>query len=420
MKYILKILSVIFVLSSLVLSQEENQIEAKKSELYNLRTEIAQLEDELSQKSQKEKESFEVLENYNKQAFLINKVINKLRKEEKSLQKEIKGIELKIKSIENEISLLQKNYAKYVVALYKKGSYNELESIVNAESLRQAVIRIEYLRRFSQKRKSDLQELKQKKQELFAEKNKLEIKKKEKSLLVAEKKADENKLKVKLNERKEILSSIKKDKETLQKTIAAKKESQEQVKSLIAKLVEEAERKKREEELRRQRLLASKEGNIVNETDFTSEDNSGFDYALNNSLFSSFAELQGNMPWPLRRGKIVKAFGKNRNEALNTVTINYGVDISSTVDLSVRCVADGIISAIDWLPGYGSVIIVTHKGDYRTVYSHLSEIYVDEADTIRAGNVIAKVGESVEGNILHFEIWNSRENQNPEVWLAKK
>ena len=100
--------------------------------------------------------------------------------------------------------------------------------------------------------------------------------------------------------------------------------------------------------------------------------------------------------------------------------LNYGVDIAASKDLNVKAVSEGVISAIDWIPGYGSVIIVTHKGDFRTVYSHLSEIYVNEGDKVKPGNVIAQVGDSIEGKILHFEIWNSRENQNPELWLTRK
>ena len=137
-----KILFFTLLLSSFLFSQDGDQIEEKKSQLFLLRNEIAQLENELSHKTQKEKESFEALENYNKQAFLLNKVINKLRKEEAILQREITILEKETKSIEEEINLLKDNYAKYVVALYKKGTYNELESIINAESLRQAVVRI--------------------------------------------------------------------------------------------------------------------------------------------------------------------------------------------------------------------------------------------------------------------------------------
>ena len=407
MKTVLKILFLALLLSSYIYSQEEDQIEEKKSQLFQLRNEIAQLENELSQKSQKEKESFEALENYNKQAFLLNKVINKLRKDEAVQQKEINRLRKDIKTIEEEIELLKDNYAKYVIALYKKGSYNELESIVNAESLRQAVVRIHYLRKFSERRKFDLQEFILKKQILFSAKSKMEIEKKKKAILVAEKKSDEKQLKSKLEKRRTVLSSIAKDKAELQKTLNIKKQSQEQIKSLIAKLVEEAERK-------RKLLLASKDGEIVSESEFME------DYSLNTSTFSSFTELKGKMLWPLHNGKIVKEFGQNRNAELKTVTVNYGVDISTKNDLNVRCVAEGIVSAIDWLPGYGSVIIISHKGDYRTVYSHLAEIYVEEGDRIATGKVIAKIGESVDGKVLHFEIWNSRTNQNPEEWLAKK
>ena len=95
-----KILILTLLLSSFLFAQDEDQIDEKKSQLFLLRNEIAQLENELSQKTQKEKESFEALENYNKQAFLLNKVINKLRKEEAIQQNEITNLEKEIKNIE--------------------------------------------------------------------------------------------------------------------------------------------------------------------------------------------------------------------------------------------------------------------------------------------------------------------------------
>lgn len=407
MKLLTKILIVLIAYSSIVFLQEDKKIEESKAKLYQLRTEIKQLEEKLSQKSQMEKESFATLENYNKQAYLLNKVISKLRKDVNAKQRQINKLLKEIKNKEDEINSLKENYAKYVVALYKKGPYNELESVFNAESFRQAVARVEYLKKFSERRKKDLAELKEKKEELSAKKAKLEIEKRQKSLLAAEKESDESQLQKKLIERKKILASIKKDKTELQKNIIAKKEAQKQIKNLITKLVEEAERKRKE------KLLASKEGNIVNET------GTGMEYSLDTREFTSFSALKGKMIWPLYKGKIIKGFGKNRNRELNTVTLNYGVDISSKGDLNVRCVADGIVSAIDWIPGYGSVIIVTHKGDYRTVYSHLAEIFVDEGDKVKTGSVIAKIGESLEGKVLHFEIWSSRENKDPEKWLMR-
>ena len=141
---------------------------------------------------------------------------------------------------------------------------------------------------------------------------------------------------------------------------------------------------------------------------------------MSTSEFSNFSSLKGRLNWPVNKGTIVKRFGENRNSKLNTVTLNYGVDIKTQPDEKVIAVAEGVVSAIDWLPGYGSVIIITHKGDFRTVYSHLSDIYVKEGDKVNLGTALGKVGESIEGNVLHFEIWNSRDKQNPEIWLAKR
>ena len=66
------------------------------------------------------------------------------------------------------------------------------------------------------------------------------------------------------------------------------------------------------------------------------------------------------------------------------------------------------------------LLLVSHQNEYRTVYGHVSEIFVSEGDKIEAGTVLALVDESVDGYVLHFEIWEGRDKQNPENWLAKK
>lgn len=39
---------------------------------------------------------------------------------------------------------------------------------------------------------------------------------------------------------------------------------------------------------------------------------------------------------------------------------------------------------------------------------------------VKPGRAIGKVNESLEGKIPHFEIWNEKNYQNPELWLARK
>ncbi len=403
-----------------IIPQEQEKINLKKNELSDLKDEISRLEEELNKKTEKEKESFEVLENYNKQNYLLRKLIKKLKAGEKAKQIEIDQSNIKIKSIENKIIELRKNYSRYVTAIYKYGSTNELVSLLDAESFEQALLRYKYLKKFSEKRSKDLENYQNSIESLNILKSTLFREKQEKKLLVEQKLSEENGLEAKQREKRKILNAIKNDKTSLKKELDAKRSSEIKIKQMITKLIADAEKKRKEEE-RLSKLNQTSEkpisdNNIVN----ISPSSPKLNPDLNTSELMSFSNLKGKLNWPVLNGKIVRKYGENVNDVLNTVTLNYGVDIEASSDLNVKAVAEGIVSAIDWIPGYGSVIIVTHKGDYRTVYSHLSDLYVSEGDKVETGNIIAKVGESLEGDILHFEIWSSRTNQNPESWLVRK
>jgi septal ring factor EnvC (AmiA/AmiB activator) len=390
---------------------QSEDIQQKKSELSEIKTEINKLEQELAAKSAKQKKSFEAVENLNKQNYLINKILGELRKDIIAKEKQITIVEKNIGRTESEIRLLQENYAKYVVAIYKKGKFNELESLFESASLQQAIMRTYYLQVFAEQRERDLVELKNKKEELVQSEALLQKERNEK-LALAKSRDDERKnLIQKLNEKKATLKSIEKNKKELKKLIAAKKESQEKIEGLIIKLVEEENQGKKE-------LLASVD-NSGSENKIRDE-NVSYEYDLSTTSFSSFAEMKGKMNWPLHRGRIIRRFGENRNKSLNTVTLNYGVDIKADKDKNIYCVGEGVVAAIDWLPGYGNVIIISHRDEYRTVYGHVSEIFVSEGDKIKTGMVLALVDEGIAGYVLHFEIWKGRDKQNPEQWLSRK
>jgi septal ring factor EnvC (AmiA/AmiB activator) len=390
---------------------QQSDIQKKESELTSIKSEIKNLEQELNKKSKAEKSSFEAVENLNKQNFLLNKILADLRSEIQKKENEISKTQTNIALTEKEIKALQENYAKYVVAVYKKGRYNELESLFDSESLQQALMRNYYLKAFSHQREKDLIKLQNKKNELAENKALLEKERNAKLLLVKAKDDERSALTQKLKEKKSILNSIRKNKKELNKALTAKKQSQVKMENLIARLIEEEERRKKEQ-------LASIETSS-NKSNEIKEENTGFEYDLSTSSFSTFAGLKGKMIWPLHKGKIIRKYGENKNQILKTVTLNYGIDIKAANDKNVRCVGEGVIAAIDWLPGYGNVVIVSHKDGYRTVYSHLSEIFISEGDKVKSGTVLAVVDEGLDGYVLHFEIWQGREKQNPELWLGK-
>jgi septal ring factor EnvC (AmiA/AmiB activator) len=206
-------------------SFQQEDINRKKVELQNLKDQISSLEKEINNQTKKEKESFTAVENYNKQSYLLNKLISSVRKEENNKQQEIISNQKKIKDIESQIELLQKNYAKYVSAIYKYGKLDEMAAVFDSESFEQAALRVKYLQRFSDKRENDLKEFEESKVKLVALKLHLEKEKKEKALLASQKEKEESGLKVKLNEKQKILKSIRNNKSELKIELQAKKEA---------------------------------------------------------------------------------------------------------------------------------------------------------------------------------------------------
>ncbi len=397
------------IVSSKLYAQQNETISNKQGELDRLKFEIQKLESDLRNTIQKENKAVEVIENFNRQSFLINKVIGTIRQEEKKKEKNIADLEAEIRTYDNKIKSLKAGYAKYVSYIYKYGTENKWAMLLGAGSINEALIRYKYLTRITDNREKVLGSLKATTKKLSDAKTFLVKELDEKRKVVEQKKVEEQELKSKIEKRRQFLSSVKKDKDALYGEIEIKKRSQNEIKKIIAHLIEEEKRK----ELERKKELASVNTKKYNDKEAVKEIKSFTPVSESGSFFS----LKGKLNWPVENGKIIRKFGETKNQNLNTVTLNYGIDIKANENSVVRAVSDGVVSSISWLPGFGSVLILTHRDEYRTVYGHLSEIYVSEGDRVVQGSSIAKILENTDGYVLHFELWSERANQNPEAWL---
>lgn len=394
-------------------AQQSNKLSEKKGELSELKSEIKKLEEEVNLKTQKEMKSIEVIENYNRQKFLLNRVINAIRKEESLKEEQINRIENNIKLIKARIKQLKDNYANYLIYLYKYRREDEFTMIFGSESFNQLLLRYKYLNKISEQREKDLNELKLNEKNLGMNQNALVDELSQKRIIAEQKLAEQIELKQKIERRKIFVASLRNDREALKNEIELKRKAEDEIKRIIANLI--AEEKRKAEALKKERELAK----LKNKPELNIEKTESKIYDYTKSP-STFTKLKGRMHWPVDNGKIIRKFGEQKNTRLNTVTINYGIDIKTSSGKTIVAVSDGIISSINWLPGYGSIVIISHKDDFRTVYGHLSEIFVSEGTKVLTGSPIGTVEEGLEGNILHFEIWDERVNQNPEVWLTKK
>lgn len=131
--------------------------------------------------------------------------------------------------------------------------------------------------------------------------------------------------------------------------------------------------------------------------------------------------LKGALPWPVN-GRVVERFGMVRNRELATVTDNPGIEVETSPDDRVTSVADGKVSSVTWMRGYGNVCIVEHPGAFYSVYAKLGQVDVKTGDEIAANQLIGYPGFDpiAETYRIHFELWSGKTKKNPLEWLRKR
>jgi septal ring factor EnvC (AmiA/AmiB activator) len=135
----------------------------------------------------------------------------------------------------------------------------------------------------------------------------------------------------------------------------------------------------------------------------------------------SFPKLKGQLAWPAE-GRVITKFGRQWNPKLKTTTENPGIDIKGKPGSEVQAVLGGIVTTITFIRGFGTTIIIDHGSGFYTVYSHVTNVQTNQDSQVRAGDVIAYMGDSgsINGSQLHFEIYGQGVKLNPEKWLRKR
>jgi murein DD-endopeptidase MepM/ murein hydrolase activator NlpD len=100
-------------------------------------------------------------------------------------------------------------------------------------------------------------------------------------------------------------------------------------------------------------------------------------------------------------------FGWRLHPLLGTWLMHSGRDLAAPEGTPVVAALTGRVVSSGLAGGYGLAIEIEHDRPLRrTLYGHLSELYVKEGDNVRQGEVIGRVGSTgmSTGPHLHFEL----------------
>ena len=224
--------------------------------------------------------------------------------------------------------------------------------------------------------------------------------------LAEEERAQNEILRTELAEKTTILKGLKSDETRLRKQLKSQRYAQQQLEKRIAAMIAETPESKKE---------------IVK----TRPDRGGLETTRKASNSAShfggmdFSGQKKRLNWPVPRGVIVRKFGKQPHPTLKNIQIeNNGIDIRTRPGSAVKALADGVVTGIEYIPGFRNMIILRH-GEYYSVYAQLESIVVRKGDQVARGSTLGQLAIR-NGNVseLHLQIWKNKTHLNPKDWLV--
>ena len=118
--------------------------------------------------------------------------------------------------------------------------------------------------------------------------------------------------------------------------------------------------------------------------------------------------------WPVD-GQVTSKFGPRG------ASFHDGLDIASPLGTPILAAASGEVIYNGALRGYGNIVIVRHRDGYVTVYAHTQKNLVQEGESVRRGQAIARVGQTgrASGPHVHFEVRKDNLARNPLRYLPE-
>lgn len=124
---------------------------------------------------------------------------------------------------------------------------------------------------------------------------------------------------------------------------------------------------------------------------------------------------------PVSAGYISSSFGARTDPFTGRHAFHKGVDFAGREGAEVLAVGAGVVIWSGERYGYGQLVEINHGNGYVTRYAHNVDNLVAVGDTVRRGQVIARMGDTgrATGPNLHFEVLLNDKPVNPLSYVSK-
>jgi septal ring factor EnvC (AmiA/AmiB activator) len=382
---------------SISYGQKKTKAQLQKEKQQNLEK-IREVEKILQETSTQKKSTVGELSALNQRIVEQENLISSIKKEISYLNSEIGENNDIIQALETDLEKLKKEYAAMLFAAQKaNNSSTRLTFLFSASSFHEMMMRLRYMEQYGETRKLQGDQIVKVQDELSGQVKNIESQRTEKNKLLEDGVTENKNLADLKQKQSQLVKSLEKEEKKLKRDLEDTRESIAKLDKLIENIIRE--------EIEREAAAAAGAANSNKA-------------AAAISLSNSFEENKNKLPWPVASGFISQRFGLQNHPVLKGIVLrNEGVNIQTKENEKVKCVFEGEVSKVAFVPAIGSTVLIKH-GEYFTVYSGLKEVYVKEGQKVIIDQEIGKVNSNYEGvSELRFQIRKQFKALDPQTWL---
>ena len=378
---------IVFVLGiNFTYAATSSQLNATKNDLNQKKTDAQNtLNDIKNEKATTTNDISKINDNISELSDKIDDLQNEIDDLNDKISENEKEIEEKEKEVEKKQELLKKR----LVSMYKTGGTSYINVLLGSSSTIDMIVTYDAVDDIAKADtnlidsiKSEKTNLEGKKQEL--ENNKTEVDSKKKIL-----DTEQSSLSAKKVEKQEKVAQLSESEQKTQKEIDTYNEQIREVNNQLAAIAKAAAKKS------------------------------------SSKSKSSSAKIYtgGKFTWPCPSyTRISNYFGyRSAAETHGIGSTNHkGIDMAAPYGSNIIAAGSGEVILASYKGGYGNCVMIDHGGGIVTLYGHASSICCSVGQSVKTGDVIAKVGSTGNstGNHLHFSVLVNGTYVNPASYLG--
>ncbi len=372
-----KLALIVVVLFAYATCANATGVTKKTSELQQLKQMITSLKNKLTSSHHKQNKLQDQLKTNETAAGKLSAYVKATKRKLAQQQLQLKKLQQQQKAYHQQLLTQQQDLSKQMQIIYMLGKQAYLKMLLNHENPNELSRIFVYYNYMQTARIKTIDEIKTTLQQL--QRTQAAITKKTKTLaqLHTSQQQKYNKLQKSKHQRQQLLTSISHDIKTQKQKLGKLVANQKNLEKVIARL---------------------KSAEI-------------------SPVFATQIGGKQKLKWPTK-GKISYLFGQQIGHS----ELKWDGDIIyAPAGENVHAIANGKVVFSQWLQGYGLLIIIDHGHHYMSLYGRNNSLYKKVGDVVRAGDLIATVGNSggYDKPGLYFAIRHNGKPMNPKIWCRR-